>query len=168
MEEIVYAYSITQKILSLGATYEVRQEGSNEVVMTAKGKLLSFTPSLTLVEGTEGALLATLKGNFLKTNFSVFDANNNQLAVVKFSLMSTFVAFFMNFTLTIGETVYKIKRDLLVLRFSDGTKEVPQNIEIAKKVGFKDKFSVVANEAIAKEVAILTAVTVDQKFFEGK
>lgn len=161
------AYSVTQKILSLGATYEVRQEGSNEVIMTAKGKLLSLTPALTLVEGVEGSLLATLKGNFLKTSFTIFDANNNQMGSVKFSLLSTFVSFFMNFTLTVGETVYKVKRDLLVLRFSDGTKETPQNIEVAKKVGFKDKFSVVANESIPKEVAVLTAVTVDQKFFQG-
>jgi len=160
----VQAYSVTQRLLSLGAVYEVRQEGGNDVIMTAKGKVIAITPSITLVEGSEGAVVATLKGNFLKTVFTAYDANNNVLAVIKFPL----IPIFMNFTLTIGETVYKVKRALLSLVFSDGSKEVPANIEISKKVGFKDKFSVVANDSIKKEVAILTAVTVDQKFFEGK
>ena len=158
------AYTVTQKLLSLGAVYEVREEGNNEVIMTAKGKVIAITPSITLMEGTEGAVIATLKGNFLKTTFTAFDANNNQIAVIKFPL----IPILMNFSLIIGETVYKVKKALLSLTFSDAQKDSPANIEVSKKAGFKDKFNVVANDSIAKEVAILTAVTVDQKFFEGK
>jgi uncharacterized protein YxjI len=157
------AYTVTQKILAIGATYQAKKQGSQEVLNTIKGKILTLTPKLEMKKGTEqGELTHVLKGNFLKTLFTIEDPQGKALATIKFPLM----AIFKKFTLTVGDKVYNASGSLtawnFVARDESNTKEM---LSISKDFSFRDQFSVAMDESIPREIVILAAIAVDQKFF---
>jgi uncharacterized protein YxjI len=155
-------YQVTQKVLSLGPTYQVRTPPSDEVKATVKGKLLTAAPKLSMVEGNEGNEIASMKANFLKTKFQIFGADKTEVGTLAFPL----IALKKSFVLTLGEHEYKAEGGILGGHFkcTDARGEVI--LEIAKELALKDKFSVSVSRDIPREVALLAAVAIDQKFFE--
>ena len=154
-------YEVTQKILSFGPTYQVRRPGSDEVLVTVKGKLLSMTPQLNMVEGTEGREVASMKANFLKTKFVITGPNKEEVGTLAFPL----VALKKSFVLTLGRREFKADGGILAGKFTANGASGPV-LEIAKELSLKDKFRVNVAEEIPREVALLAAVAIDQKFFE--
>lgn len=158
------AYEVSQKILSIGATYEVRQSGADQILNTVKGKVLSATPKLTMVDGKDGAEVAKIKGNFLKTKFQISDASGNTVGTLTFPL----IALKKSFTLDLNGKQYKAQGGLTGRAFSCADSDGKTVFEISKELAFKDKFAVSVDDGIDKNAAFLAAVAVDQKFFEDK
>ena len=157
-------YTVTQKIISIGATYQIRSGESKDVLMTVKGKILTFTPKLEMKKGTEGEIINRLKGNFTKTKFSMEDMNANEIANIQFP----YIAFKKRFSLTIGDKTYNAQGSFTAWHFNctdDTGKEV---FSISKDFSFRDKFTVNIDESMPKEIILLTAIAVDQKFFQQK
>lgn len=161
-------FELTQKILSVGATYEVRDaaglsDSSNEVPMlTIRGKVLSATPSLTIVEGTDGPVIGAMKGNFTRTKFECKSADDTVIGSLTFPML----ALKKTFTLHANDQEYKADGGYLAGEFvcKDGAGEVV--LKITKQLALRDKFRIEAAPRIPTSLALLAAVAVDQRFFQ--
>src|SRR5262245_41014036 len=128
-------YEVTQKILAIGPTYEIRAVGSDAVLYTVRGKLLTFTPKLTLVEGEKGAEIAKLTANFTKTKFTVEGATP---ATLTFPL----IALKQRMTLQIGGQEYAADGGFLAGAFRCADQAGNVVFEILKELSLRDKFRV--------------------------
>jgi len=155
-------YELTQKILSFGPSYQVRANGSDQVLWTIKGKLLTATPKLTMVEGTDDGDVAFMKGNFVKTKFDISVAGQG-LGALQFPL----IALKKSFTLALGDKQFKADGGFLAGTFKCTNAQGEIVLQIAKQLSLKDKFQVSHEPSqIPREVALMAAVAIDQKFFE--
>ncbi len=157
------SFEITQKVLAIGPTYQVRTPASSDVLMTVKGKVLTATPKLTMVQGAEGSTVAQMNGNFFKTKFQIFGSDQKEIGSLEFPL----IQLKKSFTLRVGATEYKADGGLLGRGFKITNGQGETVLEIQKELALKDKFSVVAGDQIPAEIALLAAVAIDQKFFEN-
>lgn len=154
-------FTVTQKILSIGATYQVNASESEDIINTIKGKILTLVPKLEMRQGKEGDITKVLKGNFFKTKFTVESPGGNEEASIQFP----FIALFKKFTLTIGSKVYNAKGSLTAWNFTCTDENGQDMFTISKEFAFRDKFTVSVDESMPQDIVILVAVAVDQKFF---
>ncbi len=157
-------YEVTQKLLSFGPQYEVTAQGSSEVLATVKGKVLTATPKLNMVQGKEGPEVASMAGNFMKTKFECFDANKQALGVLAFPMF----AFKKGFTLTVGANEYKADGGFFGGEFKCSDAQGNVVLVIAKQLALRDKFAVTTNGVLPRDVALLAAIAIDQKFFSDE
>ncbi len=155
-------YEVSQKILAIGATYQVRAAGHQEVLYTVKGKVIAVTPKLTMVRGAKGDEVARVKGNFFKTAFTITGTDGSPMGVLNFPL----VALKKTFTLEVGDQEFKAAGGLLGRAFSCEDRAGTTVFEVKKELALKDKFAVSCSDALPREVAFLAAVAIDQKYFE--
>ena len=158
------AYEVSQKILSIGATYQVRAAGQSGVLFTVKGKALTATPKLTMVQGESGDDVALIKGNFFKTAFSITGADGTAMGILNFPL----IMFKKTFTLSSSGQQFKAEGGLTGRAFTCSDSAGTPVFEVKKELALKDKFAVNCTDALPREVAFLAAVAIDQKFFEDK
>jgi hypothetical protein len=158
------SFKITQKILAIGGTYEVRQSDSDEICYLVKGKIFSFKPVLEMRQGIDGSVTHSLKGNLWKTEFTVTDSSEMEVGSIKYPL----IAFFQRFTLVTEGKVLNAKGGVTAWKFICTDENGNTMLEIYKDFAFRDRFKVEADESIRKEVAILTAISVDQRFFQNQ
>ncbi|MBN2442733.1 MAG: hypothetical protein JXJ04_15360 [Spirochaetales bacterium] len=154
-------FTITQKILSIGATYLVKAIESDDIINTIKGKILTLTPKLEMRQGKEGDIVKVIKGNIFKTKFTIESPEGNEEATIAFP----FIALFKKFTLTIGSTIYNAKGSIAAWNFTCTDESGQTMFTISKEFAFRDKFTVSLEESLPAEIIILVAVAVDQKFF---
>lgn len=157
-------FIITQKILSIGATYLAVPEGSKEPAYVIKGKILTFTPKLEMKKGDQGEVLKTMKGNFIGTKFTIIDKGGAQDGLIRFPLFS----FIAKFTLTIGAASYVAKGGIMARNFTCQDQAGKTVFTISKDWAFRDRFTVALDESVAEETAILAAAAIDQRFFQKK
>jgi uncharacterized protein YxjI len=153
-------FTITQKILTIGATYQVKAE-NDQIINTIKGKIFTMAPKLEMKAGTEGEIIKVLKGNLFKTNFTVETPEGNVEATIQFP----FIALFKKFNLTIGDRVYNAKGSITAWNFTCMDENGTELFTISKEFAFRDKFTISVDESIPQDIIILVAVAVDQKFF---
>jgi uncharacterized protein YxjI len=153
-------FTVTQKILTIGATYQVKAE-DDQIIHTIKGKIFTMAPKLEMKTGTEGEVIKVLKGNLFKTNFTVETPEGNVEATIQFP----FIALFKKFNLTIGDRVYNAKGSITAWNFTCTDENGMELFTISKEFAFRDKFTISVDESIPQDIIILVAVAVDQKFF---
>lgn len=164
----MHAYELTQKILTIGATYEVRDaaalaDTSSEVpLLTIRGKLFSAVPSLSISEGTDGPVIGAMKGNFTRTKFECKTADETLIGSLTFPLL----ALKKSFTLFANDQEYKADGGYTAGEFvcKNGSGEVV--LKITKQLSLRDKFRIEAAESIPAPLALLAAVAIDQRFFQ--
>jgi uncharacterized protein YxjI len=130
---------VTQKLMAVSAQYEVVPDGAGAPTHAVKGDFMTTTPSLQLFDAKDNKLVASLKGNVLKTKFQIRDEKNDELASLNFSA----VAFRKTFTMTVA-------------------------LIVSKEPGIRDKFKVELKEErdVPFEVAVLAAVALHSRFYE--
>ncbi len=151
---------VTQKVLAIGPTYQVRVPGNDQVLWTVKGKLLSATPKLIMTQGdTE---VAVMKANFLKTKFEI-SVGGKVVANLAFPL----IAFKKSFTLETNGKTIKAEGGILGRGFEAKSASGQTALAIKKNMSLKDSFQVdLDNAELPDEIAVMAAVAIDQKFFE--
>ena len=164
------AYELTQKILALGPTYEVRSvaapmgvaDENAPPMVTIKGKLLTATPMLFINEGAEGPAVGMMKGNFARTKFECKTVDDQLIGSLQFPLL----ALKKSFTLQAGGKEYAADGGYLAGEFV--CKDDAGNVvmKITKQLALRDKFRIEADESIPTPLALLAAVAVDQRFFQ--
>lgn len=157
-------FTVTQKLLSFGATYLVKNNATDTLDLTVKGKIIAITPKLEAFEGEGDKVVATVKGNFFKTQFDIMDANENVKASIKFPILS----FLKSFTLFVDGKEYKAKGGLLARKFTCLNESGGEILTITKELKLRDQFNVTADDSISNDVATLSAIVIDQKFFQEK
>jgi len=159
-------FTVTQKIISLTATYDVRNEGSDEIIKTIRGKMLTISPRLEMKEGKDkdGTPLAKLHGNYLKTKFKIFGRDKEEAASLKFPALS----FLPTFRMTVNGITYKAKSKLLSNKMTVKDESGNEVFYITKNYTFRDKFTVAIDEQIPDDIGILCAVAIDQKYYQKK
>ena len=155
-------YEVSQVVMTIGSTYQVRVPPSEDVVMTVKGSLMSSTPRFSLVEGTDGAELGSLTGNFIKTKFQMKGAEKEELG----NLLFPAIAFKKTFVMTVGGRGFTADGGLMGGAFRCIDNDGKVGIEITKKETFRDRFNVAIYDGISKEVGVLAAVAIHSRFFE--
>jgi hypothetical protein len=155
-------FEVTQVIMTVGSTYQVRVPAEEKVAMTVKGSLMSPTPKFSLVIGADGAELATLTGNFIKTKFHMATADKKELGSLSFPA----IAFKKTLVMTVGGRGFTADGGLMGGAFRCVDNDGKVGIEIQNKGGFRDRFQVTVHDEIPKEVGILAAVAIHSRFFE--
>ena len=153
------AYELTQKILAIGPTYQVRAVGSDAVLYTIRGKVLTLTPKLTLVQGDDGAEVAKLTANFTKTKFNVEGAHS---ATLSFPLL----ALKQRMALSVGGQEYTAEGGFLAGAFRCADASGNTVFEILKELSLRDKFRVQIHGDLPEIVILLAAVAIDQRYFQ--
>ncbi len=157
---------VTQKLMAVSAQYEVQVEGESAPQHTIKGDFMTTTPSLQLYD-KDNKVIATLKGNVLKTKFQIRGDKNDDLASVNFSA----IAFRKTFTMTVGNKGYHanagvvgVVKDIFECKDNAGTVA----LVVSKEPGIRDKFKVEIREErdMPFEVAVLAAVALHSRFYE--
>ncbi len=158
---------VTQKLMAVSAQYEVVPEGAGAPTHAVKGDFMTTTPSLQLFDAKDNKLVASLKGNVLKTKFQIRDEKNDELASLNFSA----VAFRKTFTMTVGTKGYHanagvvgVVKDVFECKDNAGTIA----LIVSKEPGIRDKFKVELKEErdVPFEVAVLAAVALHSRFYE--
>jgi uncharacterized protein YxjI len=160
-------FELTQKILSLGPSYEVRpgDPGTQaDVAVTIRGKLFSATPQLAMVQGTDGPQQGLMKGNFTRTKFECFDQNAQLVGSLAFPLL----ALKKSFTLKAGDKEYKADGGWLGGEFTCKDDKGETVLVIKKELSLRDKFSIQASDDLPAQLALLAAVAIDQRFFQDE
>ena len=157
-------FTVTQKILSIGATYLVRAESNDSILYTIKGKVLTLSPKLEMKQGEDGAVTRLMQGNFFSTKFTITEPDGTQKGFIQFP----FFSFIAKFTLTIGTETYNAKGGFTARKFSCTDAAGNIKFTVSKELAFRDKFMVTLDESIPEETAILAAVAIDQRFFQQK
>ena len=160
-------YELTQKLLAIGPTYEVRPvadtttQATEEPMLTIRGKLFSATPSLSIAQGTEGPVLGAMKGNFTRTKFECTEGDR-LVGSISFPML----ALRKSFTLRANDKEYTADGGYLAGEFvcKDDAGDVV--MKITKQLSLRDKFRIEAAENIPAPLALLAAVAVDQRFFQ--
>lgn len=158
------SFTVTQKILSLGATYLVAAEGASSPAYVVKGKILTLSPKLDMRRSEQGDVVKRLKGNLLGNKFSILDQSGSEDALIKYPLFS----FFAKFTLTVGAETFTAKGGIMARKFSCVDASGNVKFSISKEWAFRDRFAVSVDESFPEETAILAAVSIDQRFFQNK
>jgi uncharacterized protein YxjI len=153
-------YELVQKLLSLGPSYEVRAAGDRDVLFTVKGSLLWAKPKLEMQDG-DGKVVATLRGNVVKTRFEIEDEGGRTLAKLSFPLFGLRKGFAME----AGADKFEAQGGFVSGDFACKGESGDVVLSIKKKVSIRDKFAIETSGAVAREVAVLAAVAVDQKFY---
>lgn len=155
-------FEITQRLMSVASEYDVKVGEEEKPSMLVKGTFVATSPSLTLLEGE--TVVATLKGNVMKTKFVVAGPGGEEKAVVNFPAVSLR----KTMTLTFGGRGYHavsggVSTEIFQCADNDG-KVV---LELRKHVRWRDHFKVEARlEDLPREVAILTAVAIHSRYYE--
>jgi uncharacterized protein YxjI len=156
-------YIVTQKILALSATYEVRQTKDGPLLFTVKGKIFTFSPHLEMMKGKDGEKTHILKGNFFKTKFFVTTPDGSAVGDIQFP----FFAFLKSFVMNLGGAQYKAKGSLFAWSFAATDASGKEAFTIQKEFAFRDKFTVALDDALPMEPIVLAAIAIDQRFFQG-
>jgi uncharacterized protein YxjI len=154
-------FEVTQKLLSFGPQYEVTSQGSSAVLATVKGKILTASPKLTMFEGSSETEIAFMSANFMKTKFECFDAKKQATGVLAFPMF----AFKKGFALTVGGVEYKADGGFFGGEFKCSDPQGNVVFVIAKQLALRDKFAVTTTGVVPRDVALLAAIAIDQKFF---
>jgi uncharacterized protein YxjI len=156
-------FELTQKLLSVGTTYEVRpgETPDAQPVVTIRGKLFSATPSLALTQGTDGPVIGSMKGNFTRTKFECTEGDK-----LVGSLSFPMLALRKSFTLRADDKEYQADGGYLAGEFvcKDDKGEVV--MKITKQLSLRDRFRIETSETIPAPLALLAAVAIDQRFFQ--
>jgi uncharacterized protein YxjI len=158
---------VTQRLMAVSAQYDVATIGEPDAPQfTVSGEFMTTTPSLELHD-KEKKLVASLKGNVLKTKFQIRGAKAEELASLNFSA----IAFRKTFTMTVGTKGYHanagvvgVVKDIFECKDNEGTIA----LIVSKEPGIRDKFKIVLNEErdVPFEVAVLAAVALHSRFYE--
>lgn len=157
---------VTQRLMSVSAQYDVSVEGDTSAVFVVKGEFMTTTPMLQLFD-KENKLVASLKGNVLKTKFQIRSDKNDELASLNFSA----VAFRKTFTMTVGGKGYHANAGVVgvvkdVFECKDNEGKVA--LVVSKEPGIRDRFKIELREErdVPLEVAVLAAVALHSRFYE--
>lgn len=156
-------YIVTQKILALSATYEVRTTKDDPVLFTVKGKIFTFSPFLEMRTGKDGEITHLLKGNFFKTKFFVTAPDGGAVGDIQFP----FFAFVKSFVMNLGGRRYNAKGGLFAWSFAAVDESGQEAFTIQKEFAFRDKFAVALDDRLPMEPIVLAAIAIDQRFFQG-
>lgn len=155
-------FDVTQVIMTVGSTYQVRAPGEEKVALTVQGSLMSATPKFQLLTGDDGPELASLTGNFIKTKFQMKGSDKQELGSLSFPA----IAFKKTLVLTVGGRGFTADGGLMGETFRCVDNDGKVGIEITKKATFRDRFNVTVHDGVSKEVGILAAVAIHSRFFE--
>jgi hypothetical protein len=151
-------FEVTRKIISLGPQYDV--VGADGTRALVRGKIIAVTPKLTMTAAGDGPELAVLTGNFLKTKFEC-TVGGQVLASLAFKMISIK----KSFTLTFGGQDLKVEGDIMAFDFHLRDAQGVTLMSLSKQLSLRDKFLVTVQDRMPWQVAVLSAVAVDQKYF---
>ena len=154
--------------MSVSAQYDVSTEGGEgpSPPFLVKGEFMTTTPTLQLFD-KDSKLVASLKGNVLKTKFQIRSENNDELASLNFSA----IAFRKTFTMTVGSKGYHanagvvgVVKDIFECKDNEGKIA----LVVSKEPGIRDRFKIELREErdVPFEVAVLAAVALHSRFYE--
>ncbi|CAN5151028.1 hypothetical protein BH09MYX1_BH09MYX1_42620 [soil metagenome] len=158
---------ITQRLMSMSAEYDVRKDKSETPTQFVKGELITTSPMLRLRDTKSKDLIATLKGNVLKTRFQIRSPKDDELALVNFSA----VAFRKTFTMSVNGKgfhasagVVGVVKDIYECKDNDGKIA----LMITKEPGVRDRFVIETKDedAVPQDIAVLVAISVHCRFYE--
>lgn len=158
---------VTQRLVTVSAQYDVIVEGEQlSPFLKVRGEFMTTTPTLQLFDRDE-KLVATLKGNVLKTKFQIRSDKNEELASLNFSA----IAFRKTFTMTVGTKGYHANAGVVgVVKDIFECKDNAGNIAlvVSKEPGIRDRFKIDLREErdVPVEIAVLAAVALHSRFYE--
>lgn len=175
-KKLAYAPSmeleLTQRLLSVGDTYEVRTPGASDVQMTVRGKVLTLAPKLVMVKGDSDDELGTLTGNALNTSFTIHLAGEAAASV-------TFPAVSLHSRLTLKTGGHEISAEASMFekRFACKDEAGTTVLEVealplkaweeGAPLGHGAKFAIRIPDGglLSPELAVLVGVAIHERYF---
>ncbi len=157
-------YTITQRFFSWGVTYAVTQNNEDEVIMLAKQKILSLSPKIIGYKGENSKeIIATMEGDLFRFSFTVHDETGKNLGGITFP----FFEFGKSFTLNTSLGSFRSKRKFIDPQITCYDSEEKEILSITKVLNLTDTFNVEAIDDLPKELVIMSAIALDQKYYQN-
>ena len=157
-------FEVVQRLAAVSTIYDVREPGKEEVLLIARGASMALTPKFALMDANE-KVIASLEGNFNKTEFHVLDAERKEIASVTFPS----VALKKTLALKVGDRSYTADAGVLALEydFKCADDKGVVAIEVKKRImNVRDQFTIETGEGIPREVGVLITVAIHSRYFE--
>ncbi len=160
-------YEVTQRLMALATTYDVREAGADAVVYEVHGAFTSPKPKFSLTDVKDKKEIASLAGNFNKTRFHVADADGKELASVEFPS----IAIKKKLVLLLGDKTYSADAGILSRMYDFKCADAAGDVAVQIKKGegptkVRDHFVVEPGPNTPMEVAILLAIAIHSRYFE--
>ncbi len=153
------SFEVSRKMLSWGPTYEVRQPGGADTLLTIKGAMTSR--KLVLHENGTGTETGAMAPNLLGTKWEMTTPKKETLAVLVFPA----IALKKSFALQLGGKEYKADGGFLGLGFKCNDLEGQPLLEVSWEPGWTDKFLVQFAHPLTRDIAALVTAAIHQKFY---
>ncbi len=160
-------FEVVQRLAAVATTYDVRVHGTEPIVLVVRGAPMSLTPKFVITDPGEEKELASLQGNFNKTEFHVHDVEKKEVATVTFPS----IALKKTLSLKVGDKTYTADAGVLAFEYDFKCQDAKGNvaIEVKKKEGLthvRDRFVVECGADMPREVAVLITVAIHSRYFE--
>lgn len=154
-------FRVTQKRLEFNDSYIIDSVETRKIAYTIKGKF-SLSPELEMrsLEASETPL-KQIRGNFLRTRFDIFDQRHKNIGKIVFP----FISLKKYFTLFLGNKKYDAQGGFSAWDFQCHDEAGREVFSVSKENTLSDRFEVNIREEVPEDIALITAVAIDQKYF---
>lgn len=157
-----FGFKVRQRIIAFGATYDIIDEATGEQIFTAKKKLFTILPKM-WIKNLQGKELITIKSNFWRTRWNIYQGNN-LVGAVKFPFIRICG---IKFDVELAGNEYTAS-DILGWSFTARGRDGQIGFLLDKKVfRIKDTYKVVVYPPLEPIFGLAAALAIDAKFYQG-
>lgn len=156
-------FKVEQKMLSIGATYKIKDMHDNELLI-AKRKIFSLLPKFT-VERPDGTVSGTVKANFWRTKWTLFDEMDTFLATIEFPFIKLFGKSFKVHT---PEGTYVSGTSFFTKKFELYAPGGEYAFTVDKQLlKIRDTFNIHSFGRLSAFITCISAIIIDEKFHQN-
>jgi len=154
-------FKVEQKIFALRATYKVKNSFDQEFMVVRKKFFSMFRPHL-FVQHADGSPFGHIQANLWKTEWKIYDAENNLYATIRFPL---FMFFRKNFSIETADGIFQSGNSIFAYKFDAYDSKGQISFLVDKKIfSIRDSFQIKNFGQLSPFIVCLVAVTIDQRF----
>ena len=156
-------FKVEQKMLAIAATYKIKDMHDNELLI-AKRKMFSLLPKFT-VERLDGSVSGTVKSNFWRTKWSLFDDMGNSLATIEFPFIKLFGK---SFKIHTAEGTFNSGTSFFTKKFELYAPEGGYAYVVDKQLlKIRDTFNIHSYGRLSAFITCVSSIIIDEKFHQG-
>lgn len=149
---------LTQRLLSIGDTYEVRSAAGEPILATIRGKV-SVSPELRLAEGEDGKELGKLTGNAINSRFEITAGD------ARAELTVPAIEFHRSFSLKFDGEEYRAEGGWQDKKFECKKSSGALLFSLERLSSATARFEIKIGDDMPRDLALLAAVAVHQAHF---
>ncbi len=157
-----FGFKVTQRILALGATYDIIDIATGNKIFVARRRLFTWTPTI-IIENLQGQEVVKVKSNFLFGNRWKITQGPNLIGEIEFPIIK-FCG--IKFDVMLAENHYTAS-DIIGWSFNAVSRDGSIGFTLDKKFRIKDTYRVDVYPPLEPLFGLAAVLAIDSKFYQG-